>query len=182
MPYSLLEIARAALDAGEIEEALAALDERLADVPDDADALRLRAAIFARLPGRVTDALMDLVSISEQTVDDRRLLARLLIETHNLKRALMTLESLWGMFQDPLDAEMLLRVLLDEGLPERALQFLDALPDIWTWRVWRGDAYAALGDTEAAIAWYGAALEDVPDTDLTAPLKEYLRDRIANLS
>ncbi|NUQ06713.1 MAG: tetratricopeptide repeat protein, partial [Anaerolineae bacterium] len=45
MSYSPLEIAQAALDAGQVDEALDLLNGTLRDAPDDADALRLRAAL-----------------------------------------------------------------------------------------------------------------------------------------
>lgn len=181
MSYSPLEIAQAALDAGQVDEALDLLNGTLRDAPDDADALRLRAALLARLPGRGAEALRDLERLAAPTPDDLRLRARLLSQTGDLSAARGCLERLWEAERDPRDAEALLRLLLESGKAGEALRLLGALPAAWTWDIWRGDAHAALGDRAAALRCYRAALDALPDSPLSPPLRAYLRERIAGV-
>lgn len=182
LSYSLLELANASLDVGQIDDALDFLNQHLQVAPTDADALRLRAALLARLPDRAADALADLDSLADPQPDDLRLLARLLETTDDLDRALATLGLVWERQYDLRDAEALLRLLLMARQPAEALCLLDQLPDEWTWRIWRGDAHASLGDSAEAIRHYQSALDAMPDTPLNAPLRDYLRDRMIRLT
>ncbi|MBL8130567.1 MAG: tetratricopeptide repeat protein [Anaerolineae bacterium] len=181
MNYSPLEVAQAALDAGQVDEALNLLNGALRDAPHDADALRLRAALLARLPGRESEALRDLERLAAPTPDALRLRARLLRQTGDLSAARGCLERLWEAERDPRDAETLLRLLLESGQAGDALHLLGMLPAAWTWDIWRGDAHAALGDRAAARRCYRTALDALPDSPLSPPLRAYLRDRIAEV-
>ncbi|MBK8022381.1 MAG: tetratricopeptide repeat protein [Chloroflexi bacterium] len=179
MTYSLLEVAQAVLDAGQVEEALDLLGQHLAAAPQDAEGLRLRAALLARLPGRDADALRDLAQIAAPLADDRRLAARLHHQMGDRPAACAMLTALWEAEGDPRDAETLLRILLDSGQAAEALRLLESLPNIWTWDIWRGDAHAALGDAGAARRFYRAALDAMPESALNQPLRAYLNDRLA---
>lgn len=167
---------------GQVDDALDFLNQHLDKNPRDADALRLRAALLARLPDRAADALADLDALTEPQPDDLRLLARLLETADDLDRALETLGLVWERQYDLRDAEALLRLLLMARQPREALRLLNQLPDEWTWRIWRGDAHAALSDSTEAIRHYQSALNSMPDTPLNAPLRDYLSDRIARLT
>src|SRR5690242_19339862 len=79
MPYSPMELADAFIRAGELADALDALNQQLIDQPADDEARRLRAQVLMRIPGEehVQAALGDLESIASPTQDD------------NLRRALL---------------------------------------------------------------------------------------------
>jgi len=181
--YSLLDLAIASLDAGEIDEALDALDRHLIDAPDD-DGYRLRAGILARLPGRAADAEDDLRRLSQPTSTDHRLRARIAVQLDDPLSAQVVLNLLWLREHDPRDAETLLAIYLRLGTPgnlTNALKLLDMLPDTWNWQIVRGDAHAGLGAIDAARAAYARALDTItlPPGD---PLYAYVEDRLRNLT
>ena len=180
-PARLLDAAAAALDFGQPEEALAYLDLLIASVPPDDAALRLRAALLARMTGRAADALADCAHIAQPTADDERLRARLLLSLGDRAAAAALLRALWAAEHHPADADALAHLYLTSASPDdlRALlALLGELPPAWKWQIVRGDALAALGDRAAAAACYAAARAAVTDTALIA----YLTDRITHLA
>src|SRR5215203_4153014 len=72
MAYSAIELANAFVQAGELQDALDALNPHLAANPTDDDALRLRAAVLIRLRTHehLRAALVDLESLSSPTVNE----------------------------------------------------------------------------------------------------------------
>jgi tetratricopeptide (TPR) repeat protein len=180
-PARLLDAAAAALDFGQAEEALGYLDVLLTDAPCHDEALRLRAAVLARMPGRAADALADCARIAQPTQDDQRLRARLLAAQGDHAAAAALLRVLWAAHRSPADADGLAHLYLTGGSRDdlRALlALLDDLPPSWNWQIVRGDALAALGNRDAAAVCYAAARAAVTDPALIA----YLTDRITHLA
>lgn len=161
MTYSPMQLAEAFIQAGELTDALDALDLHLGAAPEDHDARRLRANVRRRLgsPADLTAALADLDALPQRTTDDA------------LNRAAI----LGDLGQDDAARDVLLAALDDapthERLAEavvtrlramgdvaRAQAIVAAQPDGWRWSAWAGDLAAQSGDPAAAIHHYDAAI------------------------
>lgn len=181
MSYNPMQLAGAFIQAGELDDALDALDTALSAHPGDEAALSLRAQVLARFPGEdsARRALADLAALSQPTPDDALLAARLHAENGDLPAALAAIED--GLTRHPNNprlTERLLGLLHAHGATAQARSVAGSLPaDDWHWCVWRGDLAAAAGDEAAALDHYTAALDlisaryPLPDAP-AAPLPE----------
>lgn len=164
MPYSLLQLAEAFISAGELADALDALGVHLAAQPDDASALRLRAAVLLRQgdPASLQAALADLAALPVPTAAD-------------LAQQSIVYERM-GMAGAALDAARQALALRpdDERLAERlvwllaayddllgALEVARAQPRTWRWLEREGDLLGQIGDYVTAGARYGLALAQI---------------------
>ncbi len=175
--YSPRELAEAFLQAGELEDACAALDQQLEIQPTDTEARRLRAAVLLRLPGRPRDALRDLDAIADPTPDDHLLRAQICDALGDGEGAFAALWQVWLASHDLRAADRLLQYLYRRGEIAEALLLLLQLPKTWRWFAWRGDFSALLGEDAGAILIYGAALHDLgrgEDSAIRATQRAYL--------
>lgn len=164
MPYSPLQLAEAFIRTGELADALDALSAHLAVQPNDADALRLRAAVLLRQgdPASLEAALADLAALPVSTADD-------------LAQQSVIYERM-GIPDAALDAARQALVMRpgDERLAERlawllaacddllgALETVRAQPRTWRWLEREGDLLGQIGDYPAAAARYGLALAQI---------------------
>lgn len=165
--YDALTLANAFIDAGEIEDALAALTPHLEDHPEDDAARRLRAAVFARLPGLAGKAHDDYRALRTLTRDDRIADAMLSIGQGDITGGTRILGVL--LEQQPEDdslLERLVHVLIAHpahASPDASVvRLLDARlaqnPHHWRWWGWRGDLATAIGEDDGAITAYGYGL------------------------
>jgi len=154
-PHTPLELADAFLRAGELPDALAALDAHLAGHPDDADARRLRIDVLLHLPDRARDALVALDALPEPSGEDR---LRRLTALAQLGEAD---GSEIGAVGDPALTEALLARLYSLGAVDPALRLLADLPKTWGWLRWSGDFYALKGDFTVAAEHFCSALEQL---------------------
>ncbi len=171
------ELAEAFLQAGELEDACAALDQLLESQPTDSEARRLRAAVLLRLPGRQRDALRDLDAIREPTSDDYLLRAQICAVLGDDDGAITALWQAWNESRELRTADLLLQHLYQRGEFARGLHLLVQLPKTWRWLAWRGDFTVLLGEDAGAIVDYGAALDDLAraeDSALLATQQAYL--------
>jgi tetratricopeptide (TPR) repeat protein len=163
--------ADAFLLAGELADALEALDSYLAEHPDDGDIRRLRAAVLLRLPGEepAWAALEDLAAMRARTAEDEIARVRAL---RQLGEEAAAHEALFDAFERTGDlrlADLLLASLYQRGETGLALEVLDGLPETTVWLHWRGEFALQAGDAGAAVRAYTSALERldaVPPSDL----------------
>lgn len=159
-PDPRLTLADAFLLAGELADALEALDSYLSEHPDDGDIRRLRAAVLLRLPGDDTAwaALDDLAAMRVRTAEDEIARVRAL---RRLGEDAAAHEALFDAFERTSDARLaglLLVSLHQRGEIAPALEVLNSLPETAVWLRWRGEFALLAGDAEAALVAFNAAL------------------------
>lgn len=162
MSYTPLQLAEAFIQAGELPDALDALDTHLQDHPDDAAALRLRAAVRSQQddPAPLQAALDDLAALPEREPDDYMLQAKLHNRLGDATAAGAALAA--GHAQFPGHerlAEGYLHHLQTQQDFETAQAVLAALPlTSWRWVQWAADLAMQRGDHAAAVKHYGDAI------------------------
>jgi len=183
MPYTPLQLADAFIQAGELDDALDAINDFLRDEPTDtdavADARRLRASILARGEdlSDFEQALADLDALPARTAEDEILAVRLIEQISGLQEALHHAESAHTRFpHDDRLTELLLTLLRRAEATERGRKLAATLPDDWRWQAWAGDFAADAGDTAAAIRAYSIALDALNADTITMP--EHLLTRL----
>jgi uncharacterized protein HemY len=159
-PDPRLARADAFLLAGELADALEALDSYLSDHPADGDVLRLRAAVLLRLPGddAAWAALDDLAAMRARTAEDEIARVRAL---RRLNEDTAAHEALFDAFErtaDPRLADLLLTSLYERHEIAPAEEVLAALPETALWLRWRGDFALLAGDAAGAVDAFSAAL------------------------
>lgn len=163
MTYQPLQLAEAFLKAGELEDALDALDAALDADPTSDDARRLRAGVLARLPGtsNTARALDDLHALAHPTAEDALLESRLVQAAQDTAAAIGVTEAALARFPgDPRLSERLLGLLRETGEHAKAEALLADFPGgDWRWQAWRGDFAADRGDDRAAVRHYTVALD-----------------------
>ncbi|MCU0513018.1 MAG: tetratricopeptide repeat protein [Anaerolineae bacterium] len=160
MPYTPMELANAFIRTGELTDALAALDARLAEAPDDDEARRLRAAVLLRLP--VPDALAraaaDLAALPQPTAADYVQLALLAERRHDLPGAIAAMQAACRL--EPADERLLERLpglYVQQGNIPAALDVVRAQPRTWRWLQWQADLEVQQGAFAAAADLYEQA-------------------------
>jgi tetratricopeptide (TPR) repeat protein len=172
-----LELAGAFIQAGELNDALNALDAHLSVHPHDQEAHRLRASVLTHLPGRARDALSDLDALDVLAYDDLVLSLQVRDMIGEPYEAVSIIEQAWLRGGDPRAADLLLRRLRQQGEIERALELLADLPKSWQWLGWSGDLYALKGDYATAAEHYCSAIDQLDHGEksaLTETVKAHL--------
>ncbi len=163
-----LELAEAFISAGELDDAVAELDDYLDRHPHDTGAIRLRAQLLVRLPGRARDALDDLDHLPERTADDHLLRAAAFNALGDAAGEFAAIEQAYNANPDLRNADLLLTQLYKRGEADRALRLLADLPKTGHWLVWAGDFHALTGDFVTAAADYCSALDDLAQHEASA--------------
>lgn len=164
MPYSPLELADAFIRAGELEDALDALNQQLADPAADQrdDTLRLRAAVLARFPDqpeRLRAALGDYAALAAPTADDEDRRAALHERLGDVRAAVDALGRARALAPDDSRlTERQVALLVEHGWLDEAAALVAALPETWQWLTWRGDIAIDRKRDAEALGHYAAAL------------------------
>ena len=163
MPYSPLQLAEAFIRAGELVDALDALDAHLTAQPADDEARRLRASVQQRIGGadHLRAALADLAALTLPSADDHAQESVLHYELDDWATACHALETACAL--RPHDERLTERLvwLLEKGGDLAAARALaEAQPVTWRWAQTAGDLARAQGDDGGAAAHYRAALAD----------------------
>jgi tetratricopeptide (TPR) repeat protein len=166
-----LELAEAFLHAGELIDALAALDQHLAQQPHDAETRRLRASVLTRLPGRARDALADLDVLGTLTPDDHLWRAQILETLGDASAAFAAVQQAWVLRPDLRSAELLLRQLHRRGDAAAALDLLADLPKTWKWLGWAGEFHLLQSSHALAAQHFCLALEQLAHLEASAILE-----------
>jgi tetratricopeptide (TPR) repeat protein len=160
--YSPIELAEAFVRAGELADALDVLNPHLAANPNDATALRLRAAVLMRLPGEdyAHAALADIDRLDPKTADDY--IQQSIIMQMGLDDWLQAVSATEQAHQlavnDDRITERLLMLYDQVGELDKAQRLLVTLPQTWRWLQLAGDLAQKAHEADAAIDRYTEAL------------------------
>lgn len=164
MAHSALQLAEAFIRAGELGDALDALNQHLAARPNDDEAYRLRAAVRLRLPDvdHLAQALSDLDHLTNPTPADHLQRAIILESCGDHAGAVSAVERARRLIPgDERLAEHQLYLLLRQDELDAADQLLTEQPETWRWQQWRGDLAARRGQQGEAAALYTSALAEL---------------------
>ena len=173
-----LELAGAFIQAGELDDALNALDQHLETTPTDNRARRMRIQVLRHLGGEdhLHAALADINRLNDPTANDASLHSLLLQQSGDLTRAVAVLSEAhvrWS--DDERLTERYLELLITSDQIQTALELARSQPRTWRWLGWEGDVLARLGDDMLATARYGLALNQLDkqfsDENYMAPIK-----------
>lgn len=181
MSYPPMQLAEIFIKTGELDDALQALNEHLQAAPQDADALRLRAALLLRLggPPYLRQALADLSALPEQGADDAVQRSRLYEELGDTAAAIHTMQQ--ACQQHPqLERlqERLLGLLIGANSLDEALALVRSQPRNWRWLQWEGDLLVLARDDAAAASSYTLALEQIEQREILPPALAAMQARI----
>lgn len=172
MPYTPLEMARAFVQAGELPDAVVALNQHLEADPRDDSARRLRAQVLLRLRDSesLRVAVNDYTALAVPDVNDVISHAVALQYLGADDEALAVLLDGRDQFADDLLTESLLVALMRTRRFAEARTLLDTLPRTWRWLSWSGDLASEYEGEAVAQREYTAALEALgsvfdPETD-----------------
>ena len=162
MTYSPMQLADAFISAGELDDALEALNQQLDAMPTDETARRLRVQVLMRLGERayLQQALDDLDQLPPQPVDGHTrsvVLERLGQPQAALAAAQAALEVAKEEWLVARLLERVLGLMRQRGQVQLALEL--ALRHDWV--QWAADAAADLHDDQQAATYYTQALERI---------------------
>jgi len=161
MAYTPLQLADAFIQAGELTDALDALNQHLEEQPTDADALRLRISVRLRLGDeeQLLAALVDTEALPQKSADDFQQISVIQQRLSNLGAAEDAMRAALGLEPDNLRyTERLVQLLQAQGEFHGALDVVREQEKSWKWLEREGDLLAQLGDHTMATARYGLAL------------------------
>lgn len=154
------------MQTGELDDALAALDEQLTQRPDDTEARRMRAEVWARkgTDDSLRAALGDYAGLTALTPDDALRCSGLYERLGDLSGALHIVETIRQQFpQDARLTERHVHLYHTGGQHAAALGVIRALPadqiHSWRWQQWIGDLSAEMDETASAVDAYSKALD-----------------------
>lgn len=173
MEYTQLELAEAFLHAGELDEALDALNHHLAATPTDENARRTRAQVLARIgllrgePHHLNAALADLNTIQSPSTEDITRRVNVLLQLGDTEAAHDLLSETWANNAHPKDPrilELLLESLYQRAEPAQAIEILFDQPKTSRWLRWTGDFHALKGDHRVALEYFCSALDQLEES------------------
>lgn len=183
MGYSPLQLADAFIQAGELADALDALDQHLSANPADDNARRLQAGVLLRLGGadNLRAALATLARISTPTARDHLHRALILEQQGEADSALAAMQAAHDSAPgDERLTEHYITLLVNHGQAQTALALVRSQPRTWRWLQWEGDLLVKLGDDHMATARYGLALAQL-DEQHDPAVDRYLAPVMARL-
>jgi tetratricopeptide (TPR) repeat protein len=158
MSYTPMQLAESFIKAGELPDALDALNAHLTDNPHDDDALRLRASVTLR-QGNPRAALDDLNALTAPTPPDAYSRSVVLAALDDLPAALEAARHAHATADEPAFGGRALGRVLDLLRTSGDLTGALALALEHDWVQWAADAAAALDDPQAANTYYTQALD-----------------------
>lgn len=181
MTYSPMQLADAFISAGELDDALQALDQQLDATPTDDNARRLRVQVLMRLGGKqqLEQALHDLNQLPPQPVDGH-MRSVVLERLGRPQAALAAAQAALDAAKDKRLASRLLERVLglmrQQGHIKNALRL--ALRHDWV--QWAADAAADLHDDAQAITYYTQALARIDGLrgQVAAQIVDNIRARV----
>lgn len=166
--YDSLTLANAFIQAGELDDALDALNQHLEAQPEDDEVRRLRVQVLMRMEGEIKwETIMeDSLALKNPTVDDYLKMSSLSERMKDLDSAVFfTSEALKLQPDDKSLTERHVRLMIASDNDLSAIdQFLKQLPQHWRWLRWRGEVALLGTDFLSAVNHYSDALEHVEST------------------
>lgn len=182
MEYTQLELAEAFLHAGELDDALDALNNHLASSPTDENARRTRAQVLTRIgvsrdePHQLNAALADLNAIQSPSTEDITRRVNVLLQLGDKEAAYRLLIETWANkahTKDPRILELLLESLYQRAESAYAIEILFDQPKTSRWLRWTGDFHALKGDHRVALEYFCSALDQLEESTQDAnPISE----------
>lgn len=158
MSYSPMQLVESFIKTGELSDALTALDEHIAQYPDDIAAKRLRIALLSRL-GDWQAARDELDNLTELTADDFVQRSIIYQRMGNISAAIADQQrALELVGDDERMTERLVILLMEANDISTALEWVANQSRTWRWLQWEGDLWALVGNDVEAVARYGLAL------------------------
>ena len=164
MAYSPMELATVFIKTGELEDALAALDEHLVAETDDDTARRLRANVLMRLrrEGELEQALSDIQALSLLTLDDHVRKSIILEYMGRQEDAVQSMRDAYQLAPDDARVvERYVKLLVAVRQFDDALKLIKEQTDDWQWAQWAGDIHIKQDDDASAVAGYSQALKQL---------------------
>ncbi|TVR22971.1 MAG: tetratricopeptide repeat protein [Anaerolineaceae bacterium] len=180
MAHTALDMAQAFLKAGELDDALDALDAHLQAQPDDDAARRLRARLYNGM-GRTAEALADYSAIKDRMPEDFISEANALVNDGQSVAAIALLRDAHRQNREYARlADRLIRLLMDEGDISEARSIASYMIGAtlsgyasWGWWVRAADLAMMDDDPHAAAKYYSLAIRHFfrPAADLSPMAK-----------
>ncbi len=172
--YTPMERAEAFLHAGELDDALEALNDQLADQPGDQNARRLRANVLLRMDDSMQwraslDDFQALIAPTAEDVMHRHQLLTRLDEHEQAHAYLRDQVAAGGTGHDARIVDLLLESHYRRGEAYNAITLLFDQPKTWRWLRWNGDFHALKGDHRVALDYYCSALDSLEEATQDAP-------------
>lgn len=164
MSYTPMQLAQAFIRAGELHDAVDALNQQLAAHPGDDEARRLRVSVLLRLPGDelLEQALKDLTSLMQKTADDYVQMSILDERLHRLDGAIQAMHQACQLApQDERLVERLPGLYIKNGDTAAALALVQQQPRTWRWLQWEADLLLMREEFTTAAVCYGQVLEQI---------------------
>lgn len=181
MAMSLLELAEAFIQAGELTDALKALNQHLSEHLHDDNTRRLRAAVLMRLPDQAEAALADFDRLTRITAEDETQRSIIYQQLNDWTQANAAMQRAYGLLPDDERlTERYVTTLEMSGQLEAARQLIAQQPSTWRWLQIAGDLASRAGDHQTALSHYEAAIQhldtrmDTVNDPIAANLKQVL--------
>jgi tetratricopeptide (TPR) repeat protein len=164
--YTPMELAHAFIRAGELQDALEALDTQVAQQPEDDEARRLRAAVLLRVSdtGNLAKAFTDLDTLSEKTPSDYVQLSVLAERLNDIPRAIAVMNQVVALLpEDERLLERLLGLMLRQPDLPAALQLARSQARSWRWLQWEADILTLSGEFVLAAEQYAEVVRQMDE-------------------
>lgn len=181
MPYSPMELANAFLQTGEYDDALDALNQQIAEKPDDSDARLLRASLLIRLGDatQLEQAIADIEAVNNPSAETYRLLSLAYERQQQLDKAVYAVRKAHDLQPDDERlTERLVTLLRDNHEIDEAIAIVREQPRTWRWLQWEGDLLLEAGNAVLAVARYGLVLAQLNDVDMRDDYRNAMKLRL----
>lgn len=182
--YDPLTLAHAFIQAGELDDALDALNQHLESHPENDEARRLRVQVLMRMDGEIQwqRIMEDSLALKNPNVDDYLKMSVLSERMNDLDSALFFTDE--ALKLQPDDNNLIERhvhlAIESQNDPLAIDQYLEQLPPNWRWLGWRGEVALLRGDFSNAVNHYSRALEHLASAmdTLNVPFAANLKAQI----
>jgi len=175
MSYTPMQLAEVFIKTGELDDALSALNQQLADNSNDDNARRLRSSVLLRLakPNHLQDALNDLLQLSDATMDDYVQQSIIYERMNQMSEAIQAMQSAHQLSPDgERILERLVDLLIQEKRFEEVLDILNNAPKTWRWLMRLADIHSLNENYAEALANLNLAQTHLEEVfpDLLSPV------------
>lgn len=183
MSYTPMELAEVFIKTGELNDALEALNQQLANAPQDAKARRLRASVLLRFdePEQLKQALVDLQQIPDPAREDfvqQSVIYERLGKKDDAIQVMHTAHE--TLPEDERILERLVEVMTDAEHYNEVIALLKNAPQTWRWLMRQADTYTAINQPEDALIALNRAADHLVTIfpDLLSPVSRNSMARI----
>lgn len=181
MAYSALQMAEAFIQAGELTDALEALNTHLAENAADDAAREMRLMVLSRLEDtqHLTQIIEDVAGLAAPQATHFTQQAQALYALDRQDEAVTALERALALApEDQRVAEQALNLYIKLKDWLAALKLIDLQPRTWHWLQWQGDVLVHMGDERGAITCYKESLRLLEAFTTDSPYIKAVRGRL----